>query len=461
MIEFWLAAALMCGLAVALLLQGLARRGGESESRDAYDLRIYRDQLSEVARDRERGVLNEQQAASLEAEIGRRILDAARAGETMAAKTQRGSAAKIVSVALMVAVPAVTLALYLPLGRPDLPAQPLAARDLPSPEETQRIITAVANLARELQDDPDDLQGWVLLGEAYRRLGRPRDAVEPFRRAVALSGGAPELNARLGESIVEANQGTVLREAELAFRAVLERAPGDRQSMYYLGWARAQAGDAKGAINWWAAMLEGAPDDAPWAAGLRATIAESARNIGLSYEQAIAQAAPPPMPAPVAASESPRGPTAEQVETISRLGADEQSAMIATMVESLRARLAENPEDWQGWLVLARSSRVLQQGVESARALAQAAVAAPNTDAAGVALVEEAVQIADSDLTAAFAPVRESLAAKRPQTLIEQYLFALEAPVDSAAGIYQRVAQQMPAESPARAVLERRANSVK
>lgn len=461
MIEFWLAAALMCGLAVALLLNGLARRKDVPAPREAYDLQVYRDQLEEVARDKARGVLSDEQAASLEAEIGRRILDAARSGETATARGTGRSASKIVAVILMIAVPAVTLAFYLPLGRPDLPAQPLAARDLPSPEETQRVMTAVANLARELQENPDDLQGWVLLGEAYRRLGRPRDAVEPFRRAVALSGGAPALNARLGESIVEANQGTVLREAELAFRAVLERVPGDRQSMYYLGWARAQAGDAKGAIDWWAAMLEGAPDDAPWAVGLRATIAESARTIGFSYEQAIAQAGPPPMPAPLAAAERPRGPTLEQAETMSAMSADDQSAMIATMVESLRARLAENPGDWQGWLMLTRSTRVLERSQESARALAQAALAAPNTDAAGVAIIEEAVQSEDADLTAAFAPLREELSAKRPQTLIEQYLQAIEAPVDSAAGIYQRVAQQLPSDSPARQAIEKRAKEVR
>lgn len=460
MIEFWIAAALMCGLAVALLLQGLARREGKADPRETYDMQVYRDQLAEVTRDKARGLLSDEQAASLEAEIGRRILETARGGATQR-QPLRTSPSRIVALVLMVAVPAVALGFYLPLGRPDLPAQPLSARNLPSPEETQRVMNAVAGLARELQENPDDLQGWVLLGEAYRRLGRARDAVEPFRRAVALSGGAPELNARLGESIVEANQGTVLREAELAFRAVLERSPGDRQSMYYLGWARAQAGDAKGAIDWWASMLEDAPEDAPWAAGLRATIAESARSIGLSYDQAVAQASPPPMPQPTAEGERPRGPTAAQVETMSGMNAEDRGAMIGAMVESLRARLAENPADWQGWLMLARSTRVLEQKQESAKALVQAALAAPNTDAAGIALIEEAVQMADSDLTAAFAAVREKLAAKQPQTLIEQYLLAIEAPVDSAAGMFQRVTQQMPAESPARAALEQRAKTVK
>jgi cytochrome c-type biogenesis protein CcmH len=312
-----------------------------------------------------------------------------------------------------------------------------------------------------LEENPDDLQGWVLLGEAYRRLGRPRDSVEPFRRAVALSGGAPALNARLGESIVEANQGTVLREAELAFRAVLEQVPGDRQSMYYLGWARAQAGDAKGAIDWWVAMLEGAPENVPWAAGLRASIAEQARAIGLSYEQAVAAAAPPPAPEPRETAQPPRGPNAADVQAMSALSAEDRGAMIATMVESLRARLAENPNDWQGWLMLARSSRVLERMPEAAEALAQAALSAPNTDAAGAALLQEAIQIDDADLTAAFRPARERLAAMRPQTLIEQYLLALEAPVDSAASIYERVAQQLPAGSPARDALERRAKAVR
>jgi cytochrome c-type biogenesis protein CcmH len=461
MIEFWLAAALMCGLAVALLLQGLARRTGENADRASYDAQVYRDQLTEVARDKARGVLSEDQAAALEAEIGRRLLDAARGGAGETAAPAKSAASKIVAVSLMVAVPAVTLALYIPLGRPDLPALPLATRDLPSPEETQKVMNAVAGLARELQENPDDLQGWVLLGEAYRKLGRPRDAIEPFRRAVALSGGTPELNARLGESIVEANQGTVLREAELAFRAVLERAPDDRQSMYYLGWARAQAGDAKGAIDWWAAMMKDAPADAPWLAGLQATIAEQARGLGLSYEKAVAQASAPPMPAPVAAGDRPRAPNAAQMEAAQDMSAQDRGAMIANMVEGLRTRLADNPNDWQGWLMLARSSRVLEKGDEAAKALAQAAIVAPNTDAVGAAIVEEAVQIDDAALRAAFAPVREKLAAKRPQTAIEEYLLALEASVDKAASMFQRVAEELPKDSPARTALLERAKATK
>jgi cytochrome c-type biogenesis protein CcmI len=44
-------------LAVALLIGPLLLRGRGSEARDAYNLAVYRDQLGEIERDVERGIL--------------------------------------------------------------------------------------------------------------------------------------------------------------------------------------------------------------------------------------------------------------------------------------------------------------------------------------------------------------------------------------------------------------------
>ncbi len=60
--------------AVALLLAPLILRGRGAAARDAYNLAVYRDQLAELERDVERGVLSPAEAEAAKSEIGRRIL---------------------------------------------------------------------------------------------------------------------------------------------------------------------------------------------------------------------------------------------------------------------------------------------------------------------------------------------------------------------------------------------------
>ncbi len=68
-----------------------------------------------------------------------------------------------------------------------------------------------------------------------------------------------------------------------------------------------------------------------------------------------------------------RGPTAEQVDAAQQLSAEERTTMIEGMVASLAARLADEPNDTEGWIRLARSYEVLNRPADMRDALARAA----------------------------------------------------------------------------------------
>src|SRR4029079_15921363 len=112
----WAALALMTAVAAALLLAPLLRRSGEAAPRTAYDREIYRDQLAEVERDAQRGLIGETAAAAARTEIGRRLLASADRPDT---PRKRFESIRTV-IALAIAAPAAALALYLTLGAPQL-----------------------------------------------------------------------------------------------------------------------------------------------------------------------------------------------------------------------------------------------------------------------------------------------------------------------------------------------------
>ena len=80
----WLLLAAITALALALMLRPLLWGRRSVTSREALETAIYRDRLSEVKRDLERGLLSPAEAEAAEAEISRRMLMAADARQSAA-----------------------------------------------------------------------------------------------------------------------------------------------------------------------------------------------------------------------------------------------------------------------------------------------------------------------------------------------------------------------------------------
>src|SRR5215208_379849 len=123
----WFVLALMTAAAILAVLWPLLRR--DRAVRSGSDVAVYRDQLEEIQRDRTAGRIGDNEAEAAQVEVSRRLLAAADAEAAQSAPT--GLAARrrrAVAVAALVALPLGAASIYLALGSPSLPDQPLAAR---------------------------------------------------------------------------------------------------------------------------------------------------------------------------------------------------------------------------------------------------------------------------------------------------------------------------------------------
>ena len=416
---FAIVAALLTALAVAALLIPVLRRQRRAPARADYDLAVYRDQLRELESDRARGLVSEEQAGAARTEIERRMLRADRAREGAEAEAEEAPASgpgpwrrRAAALALGLCVPALAAGVYASFGTPGLPDRPFAERPQAAEEAAVAALSEpVERLAARLADDPDDLEGWLLLGRSYLVLQRFGDAADALRRAAALSGGDPEILAMLGEAIVWASGGTVVPEAVDAFERVLEARPDDPAARYHLALARAQAGRVREAYEMWRALAADTPADAPWRGDLEALIRQAAEVLGIE---------PGALPRAPAAAAAPAGPSEEDVAAAAAMTPEERMAMIRGMVEGLAARLEENPDDAEGWLRLARSYDVLGEPEKARAALRRAMETVPD------------------DLPALRAFARALTGEAGP-----------EAPPPEAAGIYERILALDPDDQPA------------
>ncbi len=377
MILLWLAVAALSVLAVLFVAAPLlSRRHRAAPSRRQLDLRIYREQLAEVDRDVERGLLRDSEAEAARTEVKRRILAVGdrtedQGGSDNEAKEPAGRRRLAVGL-LGLAAPIAAVGLYLIVGAPGDVDRPLAERSAAGSGnalDTMSAEDAVRALAHALESRPNDVEGWTLLGRSYVSLQQFPEAVDAFGRAHALAPDRPDIAASYGEAQVAAADGRVTDEARSVFVGVLAADPREPRARFYLGLAKAQAGDVRGALQDWVDLVALSPADAPWLTAVREQIARAAGELGLDI------ASLSPSAEAEALGGAPAGPRlgASDVEAARQMAPEDRGRMIRSMVERLATRLEASPDDREGWLRLARAYDVLGETDKAAEARARAA----------------------------------------------------------------------------------------
>lgn len=260
---------------------------------------------------------------------------------------------------------------------------PAASAQTPQASDPEAVI-------RQLQDrvgaNPNDAEGWQMLGWAYFESGRHGDAVRAYRRAVKLAPDNATFWSSLGEAVVMASEHDPMpKEASEAFDRAVKLDPKEPRARYFLAVRKDLAKDHEGAIRDWLALLADTPPGAPWEADLRRTIEQVGKINGIDVRQrlaAVKPSAPHPDVGSVATAAIP-GPSREQMQAASQLPKGQQDAMIEGMVSGLEAKLKANPGNVDGWIMLMRSRMTLGE-TGKAQAALRAAVAANPTQAARI-----------------------------------------------------------------------------
>lgn len=360
---FWILAAALTAITALAILSPLRRGRGGAAPAAAYDLRVYRDQLAEVERDLDRGVIGPDDAQRLRAEIGRKVLDADRRA-ALSAPAARGGRALWPAVALA-AMLAGAVALYLREGVPGAPDMPLAERfaaadaayrDRPSQAEAEAAAPArpapdlsqadpeylamIDQLRDAVGRNPDDQQGLALLASNEMRLGNLAAARAAQQRLVDLRGDQADAVQlmQLATLMVDAAGGVVTPEAEAVLRRALTLDPTQPQARYLQGVLLIQNGRPDRAFPLWRGLLDEGPEGAPWIAPIRAAIQDLAWLAGDDEYRA---------PAPPAADLP--GPDADALAAAEDLSPEDRARMIQDMVDRLQQRLATqggSPEEW-------------------------------------------------------------------------------------------------------------------
>lgn len=331
------------------------RRPIEADS-ISHDIVVYADQLAEVERDRERGLIGVAEAAAAKTEISRRILKAGQPTD-VARKSLRGRAMVFAVLAVLV-IAGLSFGLYARLGSPTMPDLPLAERKQEAPER-MTPEELIARLDDALAKHPDDVKGWDVAGPVYMRVGRTDDAIAAFRKAIALGGADVRRDAGLGEALVVAANGVVTSEARALFEAATKLDPQMPTPKMYLALALSQDGKLEESAAAWRAIIAAGRGYEPWVKVAKRELAGVEAKLHGGANPEAAQ--PGPADAATAVNVLPAN--------------DPNRSMIETMVSGLAARLEKDGGSADDWGKLIKSYRVLGRGEDAKKAYEKAKAA--------------------------------------------------------------------------------------
>ncbi len=372
---FWIVALASGAILAFFFFKALTLRA--PQIKDETDLAVYKQQLVEVDRDLERGIIAPDEADRLKTEISRRILALDKHSDDLASNLSGREIALIGAIFVTVFLGG-GAALYTHLGQPgysDLsqndrienakvrmearPSQTEVWEKMPAEIELNTPVGEMAEMVKQLRDKvatrPNDLEGHILLFRIEAGLGNFRAAAVAKERVLSLT-AEPTIEDYFdyAEMLILSVNGYVSPQAETALKAVLSRDPNHGPALYYSGHMMAQNDRPDVAFRLWNRLLRDGPDDAPWLEPIRAQIPELAFLAGISDFE---------LPQPQL-----KGPSAEDIAAASDMTDGDRMDMIRGMVSQLSDRLATQGGSPSEWARLINALGVLGD-VEQAKAI--------------------------------------------------------------------------------------------
>jgi len=299
---FMLSAALMLAGALLFVLPPLvARRAGSGSGVDGAraSVDVLREHAAEIDADLAAGRIDESRHAQARAELARRVLeDADGPGNAGAGAGDPARHPLRTAWVVGLLLPMAAAGTYRLLGAPEA-LDPAAVQARASSAAAEHALTReqvqamVERLAGRLREQPDDLDGWVMLARSRAALGQYPQAVDAYARASALRPDDAQLLADHADTLAMVRGRRLAGEPEALVLRALAVDPRHPKALALAGTAAFEQGDYPRAIGHWQALLAAAPPGSEMARSVEGSIADAQRRAAGAPPQAMRAQAPP------------------------------------------------------------------------------------------------------------------------------------------------------------------------
>jgi len=256
---FWLAAAAITLIGLGFIILPLIRQTASAQiSRMQVNKALYESKLEGLQADLEQGLLDPSEYQQSEQELQRSLLSDVTVSQRSSVTQQRSNLSMV--ILLTIALPLSAILLYQQftsyVANDEYNEQQKLA------QQAQTIQQSIVDLEQRLQDQPDDLDGWKILGQSYVVMQQFDKAVEAYSQAAALSDYSdPDLLVLLAETSSFANDGVFGTIENALLEQALAVNPRHERALWYAGYAAYSVDDYQTAVVHWQTLLSLVPAD--------------------------------------------------------------------------------------------------------------------------------------------------------------------------------------------------------
>jgi cytochrome c-type biogenesis protein CcmH len=278
-------------VAVLLFLLPPLWQGGKSKNvieRKDLNILVYKDQLVELETDLKNGNITQDQFDLAQSDLERSLLQDVE-GETdvVEAKSDSGKYAAIV---IAIVVPLAAISMYTTLGEGKRGFDPENFRPGMTTEGHEGTLEQqVRKLQNHVQENPEDLEGWVMLARSYYFLKQYQAASDAFARTVAMTGEQnPGLLADYADALAMASGRNMAGKPYDLVKKALTMDPNHQKSLWLAATATYQSKDYKTTLEHWLTLRKQFPEGSDNYVQMTRNIAEVKQFLGMPIEEEMA-----------------------------------------------------------------------------------------------------------------------------------------------------------------------------
>ena len=280
MTSFLIPAFLLLVLVLVLLLRPfIFPPKVEATSRRQMNAAIYREELDKLELERASGSINGADYEITHAEMRQRLFQDTNEEDD---RSVMGSS-KMTVIGLCLFITVLSAGFYFSLGD----ATRIAEKNTQQPMTQDGVEKMVAQFAAKMEQDPTNLQGWVMLARSYRILGRNEEAAKAYERAGNFIDSDPQLLADYADVLASNANGSFAGKPLKLINQALKLDPNNLMALWLSGTASYASGNYKAAVQTWEKLAQQLPPGTEDARSIEASIADARAKGGLSSKASV------------------------------------------------------------------------------------------------------------------------------------------------------------------------------
>jgi cytochrome c-type biogenesis protein CcmH len=261
MTTFWTLAAGLILLAIAfVVLPLLRRREYATISADELNLSVFKQQLEELDNDLQAGILDQARYDAARKDLEKELLVDVDGDRVKPAASNSRSGKWLMSVALI--IPLMAVGMYQALGNPEIiprlaenqassAPHGAASPHVQSGDKMPPMEELVEKLAAKLEKQPDNVEGWLMLGRSYMAMKQPGSAMAAYERGMQVDPENSTLLLAYAEAMAQSSANDFTGKAATLVEKAYQLNKQDPNALWMMGIVAYQKQDYEGAIGYW------------------------------------------------------------------------------------------------------------------------------------------------------------------------------------------------------------------